>query len=52
MSEEKDGRQELPQKAEKLEKPEKPEKGPNERGKMTFRRFMRSYGYLLSLIHI
>lgn len=50
MSEEKDGRQKLPQKAEKLEKPEKPEKGSNERGKMTFRRFMRSYGYLFTTV--
>lgn len=50
MSEEKDGRQELPQKAEKLEKPEKPEKETNERGKVAFGRFMRNYGYLFTTV--
>lgn len=46
MSEEKNERQKLPQKTQKLEKTEKPEKGTDERGKMTFGRFLRNYGYL------
>ncbi len=50
MSEEKNERQELPQKAQKPEKVEKPEKETNERGKMTFGRFLRSYGYLFATV--
>ena len=45
MSEEKD-RKELPEKTAKPEKAKKRVKPVNERGKMTFGRFLRSYGYL------
>lgn len=51
MSEEKD-RRELPEKGQKSGKPEKPEKKTNERGKMTFGAFMRSYGYLFVTVAV